>query len=77
MTTTINANAMISMSRRKASLARLRSVWRSTRGLLRTLLAERAVRRAVAALGQVDDRMLSDIGLTRSDIAYAARHGRP
>jgi uncharacterized protein YjiS (DUF1127 family) len=37
---------------------------------------ERRVRGAVNELAALDDRMLADIGLTRDDVTYAARHGR-
>lgn len=35
------------------------------------------VRRDIDALLALDDRMLADIGLTRWDVEYAVRHGRP
>ena len=34
-------------------------------------------RRAAAELRELDDRMLADIGLSRSDIEQAIRFGRP
>ena len=36
----------------------------------------REVSRATAALSEMDDRSLQDIGLSRSDIGHAVRHGR-
>ena len=44
------------------ALARLRHEWR--------------MRRDIDHLLALDDRMLADIGLSRSMIEYAARHGR-
>ena len=38
--------------------------------------ARRELRRSVKELMALDDRMLSDIGLRRSDIELAARFGR-
>jgi uncharacterized protein YjiS (DUF1127 family) len=38
--------------------------------------SEHRIRRGVDELKACDDRMLADIGLTRGDIEYAARHGR-
>lgn len=34
-------------------------------------------RRAVRLLAAADDHMLKDIGISRSDIDYVVRHGRP
>jgi uncharacterized protein YjiS (DUF1127 family) len=38
--------------------------------------ARREISRATAALSQMDDRSLQDIGLSRADIGRATRHGR-
>lgn len=35
------------------------------------------LRRAIRALGRLDDRMLADIGLTRGDIEFVVRSGPP
>lgn len=40
------------------------------------LAAYRRRRRIEAELYELDDRMLRDIGLTRTEIPYLARHGR-
>jgi uncharacterized protein YjiS (DUF1127 family) len=48
---------------------RARGIWRSHR-------RRREIVRATAALSAMDDRALADIGLSRADIEYAARHGR-
>ena len=42
---------------------------------LARLLAEWAYRKAIHELACLDDQLLTDIGITRSGIAYAARHG--
>jgi uncharacterized protein YjiS (DUF1127 family) len=34
------------------------------------------IHRDTAALYELDDRMLADIGLCRGDVEYAVRHGR-
>jgi len=49
------------------------SLWR---GLLQRWLAAHAERRAIAALEALEPRMLSDIGLSRSEIEPAVRMGR-
>lgn len=41
-----------------------------------TWLARRAERYALARLAAMDDRMLADIGLTRTQIGFAVRFGR-
>jgi len=40
------------------------------------VVAEWKVRRAMRALGGMDERMLRDIGINRDQIWYVARHGR-
>jgi uncharacterized protein YjiS (DUF1127 family) len=45
-------------------------------GLAR-IAARRELRRAVKELMALDDRILRDIGLRRSDVEFAARFGRP
>lgn len=41
------------------------------------LAAERRRRRAIRELQQFDDNTLADIGISRGEIEYAVRHGRP
>ena len=54
--------------------------WRKCRDALarvmRERLEERMVRRAVQSLDVLDDRMLKDIGISRSEITSFARWGR-
>jgi uncharacterized protein YjiS (DUF1127 family) len=56
-----------------------RSAWRTpimSAALLLSKIRERYVRhRAIAELRNLDDRSLSDIGISRCDIGYIARHG--
>jgi len=40
------------------------------------VLEELAARRAMQTLASLDDRMLRDIGIDRSQIPHASRHGR-
>jgi uncharacterized protein YjiS (DUF1127 family) len=40
------------------------------------VVAEWKARRAIRALGSMDERMLRDIGINRDQIWYVARHGR-
>jgi uncharacterized protein YjiS (DUF1127 family) len=44
--------------------------------LIRAIAAWRRYRTAVQELAQLDDRILADIGLNRTQIRQAARHGR-
>ena len=44
--------------------------------LIRGFAAWRRYRSAVRELAQLDDRILADIGLNRTQIRQAARHGR-
>ncbi len=43
----------------------------------RDLAAERRQRKAIRALGRLDDRMLKDIGVRRCEIEFAVRNGLP
>jgi uncharacterized protein YjiS (DUF1127 family) len=45
--------------------------------LMASLAAERRRRSAVRALQELDDRILADIGVSRSEIEFVARNGRP
>ena len=45
--------------------------------LARNLADEWLLRSAIHELHQLDDRTLADIGITRREIEYAVRHGRP
>jgi uncharacterized protein YjiS (DUF1127 family) len=40
------------------------------------LVTKRRIRRGMNELSALDDRMLADIGLSRSGIDYTVRHGR-
>ena len=51
-------------------------VWDALRRALRAWRKREMLRRAVLELNQLDDRMLRDIGIERSCIGYAVRHGR-
>ena len=44
--------------------------------LVKMFAAELRRRRAVREIGELDDRMLADIGLRRGEIGYAAHFGR-
>jgi len=46
------------------------------RALVARLQRVQAERVAIAALEAIDDRMLADVGLTRSDIRFAVRDER-
>jgi uncharacterized protein YjiS (DUF1127 family) len=43
---------------------------------LSAVVAEWGARRAARVLGSMDERMLRDIGISRDQIGYVARHGR-
>ena len=45
--------------------------------LARNLADEWLLRCVIRELRQLDDRTLADIGITRCEIEYAVRHGRP
>jgi len=45
--------------------------------LARSLAAERSRRRAIFELQRFDDRSLGDMGVTRGEIEFAVRAGRP
>ena len=45
--------------------------------LVRDLAAERSRRKAVIELQRFDDRSLADMGVTRGEIEFAVRNGRP
>jgi uncharacterized protein YjiS (DUF1127 family) len=57
-----------------------RTGWMSIRaglvGLLGALRREREIRRSMNHLASLDEHMLRDIGLTRSDIERVVRFGR-
>ena len=45
--------------------------------LVRNLADEWLLRSVIRELHHLDDRTLADIGITRCEIEYAVRHGRP
>lgn len=45
--------------------------------LVRDLAAERSRRKAVVELQRFDDRSLADMGVTRGEIEFVVRNGRP
>jgi uncharacterized protein YjiS (DUF1127 family) len=54
----------------------LSSVLAAPRGIVSMLAKEWSARRAAHALARLDDRMLRDIGLERSQIGFVVRRGR-
>ena len=44
--------------------------------LIERLICKRPARNGIAELRAMDDRRLTDIGLTRQQVEYVARHGR-
>jgi uncharacterized protein YjiS (DUF1127 family) len=65
---------------RSEQMARPRSGWRPaiiapTIGLLSKIREGYARHRAIAELANLDDRSLSDIGISRADIGHIARYG--
>jgi len=53
-----------------------RSLGAAMAGAWRAFRRHREIALATRALAEMDDRSLKDIGLSRADIGYAARHGR-
>lgn len=54
----------------------LRRLMTAVRRWAAWLEAERRIRRNTEALMSLDDRMLADIGVSRSELAYIVRYGR-
>jgi uncharacterized protein YjiS (DUF1127 family) len=49
---------------------------KSTRQPFAWIRHQRQIRRDIKLLMEFDDNMLADIGLSRSEVLYAVRHGR-
>jgi uncharacterized protein YjiS (DUF1127 family) len=60
----------VSLGRRRTALAALTARW------IARIRKERRIRRGIEEMMALDDRMLRDIGVSRSDVAYVARYGR-
>jgi uncharacterized protein YjiS (DUF1127 family) len=52
------------------------ALWDSIRWSIDRIRARHRMRRGVDELTALDDRMLADIGISRSEILYSARFGR-
>ena len=52
------------------------ALWRVARRAITKFAKWRRVRRDTKTLLMMDDRLLADIGLRRSDVEYLARYGR-
>jgi uncharacterized protein YjiS (DUF1127 family) len=61
----------------RAAAKWLRALVLRGRRFARGVAAERRWRRAVRELQRLDDRALKDIGVRRSEIEFAVRHGLP
>jgi uncharacterized protein YjiS (DUF1127 family) len=57
-------------------LKAMRQAGQTVSAILMQAMIESRVRRAARELARLDDRMLQDIGLTRTEIDSAVRHGR-
>src|SRR5262249_19768638 len=66
---------MRSAMRRLAEWLGALGAWTSR--LARNRADERLLRSAIRELHQLDDRALADIGITRGEIEFTVRHGRP
>jgi uncharacterized protein YjiS (DUF1127 family) len=67
------SNPADSFAQKGALLSALGSIERMARAYLAGYVRQRAIRRAEAQLNGLDDRMLRDIGLSRSEIHAAVR----
>lgn len=60
-----------------STIISLITTWFKPQATDASAISEREVRQAVAELNALDDRELEELGLTRSNIEYAVRYGRP
>lgn len=78
--TQTGAGFTAAQERRTAQSEAFAALWSAAIGaparLLAALIKRRAVNRTVDTLESLSDRTLADIGISRSDIARIARHGR-
>jgi uncharacterized protein YjiS (DUF1127 family) len=61
---------LASGGRRQSALAKSMGRW------IARIRKERRIRRGIEEMMALDDRMLRDIGVSRSDVEYVARYGR-
>jgi uncharacterized protein YjiS (DUF1127 family) len=67
---------MLAISRRDVSARRKTVRLDALRRLIAWFTTERRIRRTIDELSELDNDMLSDIGLTRGEIEHAVRYGR-